>query len=100
MQQFIQANAQFTTVAILPSKKPLQICVSILKTKTFDMKHLGFTIQFLLLLIAIPALMYVELTRDDKKQTKDEKETSVEVALSQKTSAPMERNVVSFGLIN
>lgn len=63
------------------------------------MKHLGFTIQFLLLLIAIPLLMYVELTRDDKKQPKEETPTQVEVAFVNKTAA-LDHNMINIGLLN
>jgi hypothetical protein len=32
------------------------------------MKHLGFTVQFLLLLVAIPLLMYAGIFHDSKEQ--------------------------------
>ena len=36
------------------------------KQKNFYMKHIQFTIQFVVLLFAIPIFMYAEFVRDDK----------------------------------
>ena len=41
------------------------------------MKHWKFTVQFFVLLLAIPALMYAEFTRDTKK-TVEKKQQTVE----------------------
>ena len=48
------------------------------------MKHLGFTIQFLLLLLAIPVLMYVGIAHDDPKKQKAEINSQQELAVNKK----------------
>ena len=45
------------------------------------MKHIRFTVQFLILLLAIPLLMFVEITRDSKltEENPGEKQESTHV---------------------
>jgi len=63
------------------------------------MKHLGFTIQFLLLLISIPLLVYIESTRNTKEKPEQEQETKMEVTFGKKAVASMDP-LHSFTLVN
>jgi hypothetical protein len=69
--QFIQRLTQFNTVAISLREflKQFYIVIKLKQQKRFYMKHLGFTIQFLLLLVAIPLLMYAGIFHDTKVQS-------------------------------
>jgi len=62
----------------------LKFASSFKKQKLFYMKHLGFTIQFLLLLLAIPVLMYVGIAHDDPKKQKAEINSQQELAVNKK----------------
>ena len=71
------------TDVIFRSTNPNEFA-SFKKQKLFYMKQLGFTIQFLVLLLAIPVLMYVEITRDDPKKQKEEVNNQREMAFNKK----------------
>ena len=63
------------------------------------MKHLGFTIQFILLLISIPLLVYIESTRGVKEKQEAEPGSQIEITVTKKAAASIDP-LHSFTFLN
>jgi hypothetical protein len=50
------------------------------------MKHLGFTLQFIVLLVAIPLLMFAEFSRNDSQEPVETTGSQIEMNYSEEPS--------------